>query len=211
MVDEGGYGNIAAGAGDFEFCGDCKTECNSAAADTSNARRPDMSDQITTAQAIGMGFTLAATLGGCVFGQIISQRMLLRYQDKEQKKLLSYLKARRTGEMPLLEPAEASVDHVAELGEKRRPFFVNFFAEQGLFFREFFFELKLIVQEALLISKLLVQKLLLKGVVNNDAEKGAGDKADNADVGTREKGLNAHADNVSRGKSGVQEGLEGQI
>lgn len=167
-----------------------------------------MSDQITTAQAIGICSTLAATLGGCVFGQIISQRMLLRYQDAEQKKILAEfakgrermlaeLKARRTGETPLLEPTEASVDHVAELGEKSRPFFVNFFAEQGLFFREFLFELKLMVQELLLISKLLVQKLLLKGVVNNDAEKGAGEKADNADVGTREKGLNAHGGNGS--------------
>ena len=170
-----------------------------------------MSDQITPAQAIGICSTLAATLGGCVFGQIISQRMLLRYQDKELKKLLAYLKARRTGEMPLLEPAEASVDHVAELGEKRRPVFVNFFAEQGVFFREFLFELKLMVQEALLISKLLVEKLLLKGVVNNDAKKGASDKADNADVGTRENGLNAHGGNGSRGKSSAQGEMEGQI
>ena len=159
-----------------------------------------MSDQITTAQAIGIFSTLAATLGGCVFGQMISQRMLLRYQDAEQKKILADIKALRTGENPLLEPAEASVDHVAELGEKRRPVVANFFAEMGIFFREFFFE-----------SKLLLQELFLKAISNNATQKGAKDGADNGAANTCKKGLNAHADNMSRGKSGAQEGLEGQI
>ena len=171
-----------------------------------NLEGGSMSEPITSAQAFWMWVTLGSTVAGCVFGQIVSQRMLLRYQDREQKKLLAYLKARRAGEMPLLQPAKADVDHVAELGEKRRPFFVNFFAEMGVFFREFLFELKLMVQEAFLIIKLLVQKLLLKSVVNNDAEKGAGDKANNADVGTFEKGLNAHEADASRAKLGVQGG-----